>query len=111
MDSANGRPVEHVQSHVYACILECSRLLRQLVQLRKRGGQLEELPDDQQRLLGSVRGETVDDKIVRCWGNLQGLVDCICDSEMNKPVARRLNAKNLKGVKQVCVGIREGVYV
>ena len=104
MDSANGRPVEHTQSHVYACVLECSRLLRQLVQLRQQGGQLEQLPADQQRLLGSVRGETVDDKIVRCWGNLQGLVDCICDSEMNKTAARRLRANNLKGVKQVGCG-------
>ena len=95
--------MEHTQSHVYACVLECSLLLRQLVEMRQHGDNLDELPDDKKRLLESVRGQTIDDKIVRCWGTLQGLVDCVCDSEMNKTAAKRLNAKNLKGVKQVGV--------
>ena len=100
-DTLKGKAVEHTQSHVYACVLECSLLLRQLMELRELGVDLEQLPDDKKRLLESIRGRTIDDKIVRSWGTLQGLVDCVCDSEMNKPAARRLNAKNLKGVKQV----------
>ncbi|XP_043198844.1 DNA-directed RNA polymerase I subunit RPA1-like isoform X2 [Amphibalanus amphitrite] len=108
-DSVHGRPVEHTQSHVYACVLECSLLLRQLVQLRQQGADLSKLGDDQKRLLDSVRGQTIDDKIVRCWGTLQGLVDCVCDSEMNKVAAKRLNAKNLKGVKQL-LEKKEGIF-
>ncbi|XP_037093253.1 DNA-directed RNA polymerase I subunit RPA1-like [Pollicipes pollicipes] len=109
MDSLHGRSVEHTQTYVYSNVLECSRVLRQLMTARKADVPVEELPAEQRRLVGVARGTTLDDKIMRCWANLQGLIDCVIDPDMSKVIARRLNYKNLRGIRQV-LEKKEGIF-
>lgn len=101
ISKVKGVYAQHSLTELYSHVMVINEFLSILVKCKKEGTSLDQLPENENRAARAVIGNSIDEKLVRTWINLQCMVDCLVDVDMNKNFHNRIRIKQLRGIRQL----------